>query len=281
MFERFTEKARRAVFFARYEASQFGSPVIDTEHMLLGVMREDKTLLHRFIGPLDFEKRFRQEIEKLNPRRERIPTSVEIPLAQGAREILIQAGEEADKLAHAYIGTEHLLLGVLRQKNSLGATLLTSLGANPEAIRKKVAEDVNSGIPIARPARAAAILIFRPFLDALREGPARAIAGFFDEHSQLIDASGKRWVGRDQIEGASEVLFAPFAKKNAGYRLEETIDSPPGTKVVLVLWEFASGSGERSSSMLHMSIVLAPTPEAWRIVLVQLTPCLPPFTPRI
>jgi ketosteroid isomerase-like protein len=281
MFERFTEKARRAVFFARHEASLYGSPVIDSEHMLIGVMREDKTLLHRLIGPLDFEKRFRQEVEKLTPRRERIPTSVEIPLTQGAREILLLAAKEADKLGHAYIGTEHLLLGVLRQNNSLGATLLASLGANLEAVRKKVAEDINAGIPVARPARASAILVVRPFLDALREGPVPAVIRFFDEHSQFIDASGKRWAGRDQIEGTSEALFAPFAKKNAGYRLEETIDSPPGTKVVLVLWEFGAASGERSSSMLHMSIVLAPTPEAWRIVLVQLTPCLPPFAPRI
>ncbi len=250
MFERFTEKARRAVFFARHEASQYGSPILDTEHLLLGIMREDKTVVHRLIGPLDFEKRFRQEVEKLTSRRERIPTSVEIPVTQGAREILILAAKEADKLGHAYIGTEHLLLGVLRQNNSVGATLLASLGGNLEAIRKKVGEDINAGgMPVARAARAAAILVVRPFLDALREGPTPAVIRFFDEHSQLIDASGKRWAGRDPIEGASEALFAPFAKKNAGYRLEETIDSRPGTKVVLVLWEFAAASGERSSSM--------------------------------
>jgi ketosteroid isomerase-like protein len=237
-------------------------------------------LLYRFIGPLDFEKRFRQEIEKLNPRRERISASVEIPVTNGAREILILAAEEADKLSHAYIGIEHLLLGVLRQKNSLGATLLTSLGGNLEAIRKKVAADIKAdGIPVVRSARVSAISVVRPFLDALREGLAPAIASFFDERSQFIDASGKRWAGRNQIEAASEALFAPFAKKNAAYRLEETIDSPLGTKVVLVLWEFAAASGARSSSMLHMSVFFAATPQGLRIVLIQLTPCLPPFAP--
>lgn len=280
MFERFTEKARRAVFFARYEASQYGSRVIDTEHMLLGIMREDKALLHRFIGPLDFETRIREEIERLVPRRERISNSVEVPLSQDSKKILILAAEEAEKLGHMHIGTEHLLLSTLHLKDSLAATLLGSLGGNLEAIRKKVAEDIHAeDPPVVRPARVSAVVFVRPFLDALREGPALAIASFFDAHSQFIDASGKRWAGRNQIEAAGEALFAPFAKKNAAYRLEETIDGLPGTKVALVLWELAAASIERSSSMLHMGIVLAATPEGWRIVLVQVTPCLPSFAP--
>jgi ketosteroid isomerase-like protein len=241
-------------------------------------MREDKALLHRFIGPLDFEKRFREELGKRTPPRERIPISIEIPLTQGAKEILILAAEEAEKLSHAYVGPEHLLLGILRLKNYLAATLLASLGANLETIRKRLAEEIDAeGPPGLPPARVSSMVVVRPFLDALREGPALAVTNFFDACSQFVDASGKRWAGRNQIEAASEALFAPFAKKNAAYRLEETIDSPVGTKVALVLWELAAASIERSSSMLHMSIVLAATPEGWRIALVQLTPCLFPL----
>jgi ATP-dependent Clp protease ATP-binding subunit ClpC len=80
MFERYTEKARRLIFFARYEASDYGSPFIETEHILLRLMREDHARMLRVVSPLDFPRRFRKEIERLIPPRERISTSVEVPV---------------------------------------------------------------------------------------------------------------------------------------------------------------------------------------------------------
>jgi len=82
MFERYTEKARRVIFFARYEASQFGAPAIEPEHLLLGLMREDKTLTGRFFPRAQITiESIRREIEGRTLLRERIPTSVELPLA--------------------------------------------------------------------------------------------------------------------------------------------------------------------------------------------------------
>src|SRR5881397_1641271 len=77
VFERYTEKARRVIFFARYEASQYGSPYIETEHLLLGIMREDRALVKQFLGQSNAESEIRAEIEKHIPPRERISTSVE------------------------------------------------------------------------------------------------------------------------------------------------------------------------------------------------------------
>lgn len=83
MFERYTEKARRVIFFARYEASQFGAPAIEPEHLLLGLMREDKTLTGRFFPRAQITiESIRREIEGRTLLRERIPTSVELPLAR-------------------------------------------------------------------------------------------------------------------------------------------------------------------------------------------------------
>ncbi len=82
MFERYTEKARRVIFFARYEASQFGAPAIEPEHLLLGLMREDKTLTGRFFPRAQVSiESIRKEIEGRTLRREKISTSVELPLA--------------------------------------------------------------------------------------------------------------------------------------------------------------------------------------------------------
>jgi ATP-dependent Clp protease ATP-binding subunit ClpC len=79
MFERFTEKGRRVIFFARYEASEFGSPTIESEHLLLGIIKEDKALTHRFLPSNDSVESIRQRIRAQTPVREKIPTSADLP----------------------------------------------------------------------------------------------------------------------------------------------------------------------------------------------------------
>jgi len=109
MFERYTEKARRVIFFARYEASQFGAPAIEPEHLLLGLMREDKTLTGRFFPRAQVSiESIRKEIEGRTLLREKISTSVELPLAPETKHVLAYAHEESDRLQHRHIGTEHL-----------------------------------------------------------------------------------------------------------------------------------------------------------------------------
>src|SRR5579863_1069989 len=136
MFERYTEKARRIVFFARYEASEFGSPTIETEHLLLGILREDKTLANRFLSLNDSVASIRQRIRALTPVREKISTSVDLPLSHESKRVLAYSAEEAETLKHAYIGPEHLLLGLLREENCLAASLLRERGLAIEKIRE-------------------------------------------------------------------------------------------------------------------------------------------------
>ena len=80
MFERYTEKARRCIFFARYEASQYGSAWIETEHLLLGILREVNDLSPWFPGKKGIEQEIRADIERQIPSREHLSTSIEIPL---------------------------------------------------------------------------------------------------------------------------------------------------------------------------------------------------------
>jgi ATP-dependent Clp protease ATP-binding subunit ClpC len=117
MFERYTEKARRVIFFARYEASQFGSPYIESEHVLLGIVREDKPLTNRFLRAEVAS--IRKQVETQTTTRENTATSVDLPLSNESKRVLAYAGEEAERLAHKHIGTEHLLLGLLREEKCL------------------------------------------------------------------------------------------------------------------------------------------------------------------
>ncbi|MGH9943055.1 MAG: ATP-dependent Clp protease ATP-binding subunit [Pyrinomonadaceae bacterium] len=139
MFERYTEKARRVIFFARYEASQFGAPAIEPEHLLLGLMREDKTLTARFLARAHASlEAIRKEIEGRAPLREKISTSVELPLAPETKRVLAHAHEESDRLQHRHIGTEHLLLGLLREERSMAAEILYERGLRLAAVREEV-----------------------------------------------------------------------------------------------------------------------------------------------
>ncbi|PYS44447.1 MAG: ATP-dependent Clp protease ATP-binding subunit ClpC [Acidobacteria bacterium] len=145
MFERYTEKARRVIFFARYEASQFGAPAIEPEHLLLGLMREDKTLTGRFFPRAQITiESIRREIESRTLLRERIPTSVELPLAPETKRVLHYSHEESDRLQHRHIGTEHLLLGLLREERSMAAQILFERGLRLAAVRDEIARQTGA-----------------------------------------------------------------------------------------------------------------------------------------
>ena len=96
MFERHTDKARRAIFFARYEASLLGSPRVEAEHLLLGLVREDKSLTKQFLQSDESLESIRRRIEQHTPARERLATSVDLPMSQGCKTALAYAAEEAD-----------------------------------------------------------------------------------------------------------------------------------------------------------------------------------------
>jgi hypothetical protein len=123
MFERYTEKARRTIFFARYEAIQFGSPYIDTEHILLGMLREDNALISQLLPSADFDS-IRKQIASHVPARAKVAASIDLPLTNESKRVLAYAAEEADRMASRYIGNEHLLLGLTREKNFYAAQIL-------------------------------------------------------------------------------------------------------------------------------------------------------------
>src|SRR5450755_3935280 len=140
MFERCTEKARRVISFARYAASQSGSPNIETEHLLLGLLREDQALLtNRFLRSDASVEFIRKQIEGHTAIREKISTSVDLPLSIECKRVLAYAAEEAERLSHKHIGTEHLLLGLLREEKCFAAEILHERGLRLSTIREELA----------------------------------------------------------------------------------------------------------------------------------------------
>jgi ATP-dependent Clp protease ATP-binding subunit ClpC len=135
MFEHYTEKARRAIFFARYEASQFGSREIEPEHLLLGVVRQSGEMKHRLNGDS-----MREAVGRLLPHLKQISTSIDLPLTVSAKRVLAFSAEEAKRLSHDYIDVPHLVLGLLREEDTHAARLIREAGCTLEDLRKETAE---------------------------------------------------------------------------------------------------------------------------------------------
>ena len=151
MFERYTERARRVLFFARYEASQLGSISIETEHLLLGLIREGKGLTSRIFARSHLSlETIRKEIEGRTVFREKVSTSVEIPFSTETKRVLQHAAEEADRLLHNYIGTEHLLLGILREDRSVAASILSEKGMRLSTVREDIVQLLNEKTTLTR-----------------------------------------------------------------------------------------------------------------------------------
>ena len=132
MFERYTEKARRIIFFGRYEASQFGSP------LAAGLLREDKALANRFLRSHAAVESIRKQIERHTAPGESVSTSVDLPLSHECKRVLAYGAEEAERLNHEYIGTAHLLLGLLREEKCFAAQLLREQGLTLDSVREQV-----------------------------------------------------------------------------------------------------------------------------------------------
>lgn len=138
MFERFTEAARRSVFFARYDASSLGTPYINTEHLLLGVLREDKALVRQVLPNINHESTYQDIAARMAPRAKKLPTHVDLPLTEDAQEALKWAMKEADHLNTPSIGTEHMLLGLVQDGKYPAAKLLSRFGIDPQSLRKRI-----------------------------------------------------------------------------------------------------------------------------------------------
>jgi ATP-dependent Clp protease ATP-binding subunit ClpC len=139
MFERYTEKARRVIFFARYEASQFGSPYIEPHHLLLALLREIRGFFQPWLKSHEAFEAIRKRCEATFPANPRISTAVDLPLSHESKKILVYADEESRRLGHEQIHPEHMVLALLREETSQPAEILRRYGMELDAVRREVA----------------------------------------------------------------------------------------------------------------------------------------------
>jgi ATP-dependent Clp protease ATP-binding subunit ClpC len=203
MFERYTEQARRALFFARYESSTLGVRSIETEHLLLGLLREHHGLVTRLFERTSVSvDALRAEAGATRPG-ESFATSVEIPFSEDTKRALVGAAEEADREEVSYIGTEHLLLGLLRDPSTRAGAILAANGLQLDVARKHLVQ-LRAGPDQPSPRRTPAEMV--RVIDEIRQLVSRlvqlAMSGERSER-KVIDLADQIERGLDRLKPES------------------------------------------------------------------------------
>jgi ATP-dependent Clp protease ATP-binding subunit ClpC len=259
MFERYTDKARRAVFFARFEASQFGSPKIEPEHLLLGLLREDKAFAARLPHPRPSMESVRKQIEGRTTVGEKVATSVDLPLSLECERALAYAVEEAERLSHKHIGTEHMLLGLLREEKFFAAEILSSWGlrlstmreelsqleknpaiGNPPAETSVPSEETMPAVPFrpraTKPAASRLLSEFsRDLSQAATENRLDPLIGRENELERVVHILCRRTKNNPVLIGEPGVGKAALVKGLAGRMASGNVPSPLVDKHILAL----------------------------------------------
>jgi len=145
MFERFTERARKVVYLAQQEAVRLGHNVVGTEHLLLGLVAEGEGVAAKALESMNIDLvKIRQEIERIIGIGETNPFG-EVPFTPRAKRVLELAVDEGRQMGHNYVGTEHILLGLIREGEGVAAQVLKNLGADLDKVRKQVISLLGGG----------------------------------------------------------------------------------------------------------------------------------------
>ncbi len=157
MFERFTDRARKVMALANQEAQRFNHEYIGTEHILLGLVKEGSGVGANVLKNLDVDlRKVRLEVEKLVKSGPDMVTMGKLPQTPRAKKVIEYAIEEARSLNHNYVGTEHLLLGLLREQDGVAAQVLMNLGLKLEDVREEVLNLLGAGLENEEASAAAA-----------------------------------------------------------------------------------------------------------------------------
>ena len=196
-FEKFSERARRVLTIAQEEARQMNHSYIGTEHILLGLAREEEGVAAKVLTSLGVSlNKVRSAVEFISSRGER-PSTGETGLTPRAKRVIELAIDEARQLVHNYIGTEHLLLGLLREGEGVAAGVLDSLGVTLERARAETAQVLSQGVPRSKVGRGASRT---PVLDQLgvdltaaaRSGKLDPVIGRVKEIERVIQILSRR-----------------------------------------------------------------------------------------
>ncbi|TDI89727.1 MAG: ATP-dependent Clp protease ATP-binding subunit [Chloroflexi bacterium] len=277
-FEKFSERARRVLSLAQEEAQRFNHNYIGTEHILLGLVRETEGVAARVLSNLNVELvKVRSAVEFIIGRGER-PTPGEIGLTPRAKKVIELAVDEARRLNHHYIGTEHLLIGLMREGEGVAAGVLESLGVSLEKVRdetNRIIQSQSSGQSGGAPASPRASRT--PTLDELgvdltkraSDGELDPVIGRKNELQRVIQILSRRTKNNPVLIGEPGVGKTAIVEKLAALVVEGDVpDTLKGKRVVtLDMGALVAGTKYRGEFEERLKKVIAELKQAGNCVL--------------
>jgi uncharacterized protein (TIGR02246 family) len=269
MFERYTEQARRVIFFARFEASHYGSRTIETEHLLLGLLKAGPP--PAALREAGTPESIRVDVEARITPGEPFPGSVEVPLSVESKNVLNYAADSAEQLGHSRVEPVHFLLGILREEQCLAAKILRERGLQGSDVERDATRlgKENPGRPGVATAVHAQKAILR-MLEAWSARDARKVAGFFTSDGLLTDLQGDLWTGPDGTEEALAKFFAKWGGTAASGELTDLRSIRTEAWLATVTWKTNKKTKGRASPTLRLIAVFTHARGDWRIVWAHL-----------
>ncbi|HXW57788.1 MAG TPA: Clp protease N-terminal domain-containing protein [Candidatus Cybelea sp.] len=287
MFERYTEEARRVIFFSRYEAGQYGSRQIHSEHLLLGLLREGHSLAHLVLPNSESRDSIRREIESASQAPERVRT-IEMPLSEESKQILMLAAKESEALGQRFVHPGHILLGILGEENCLAARLLASRGVRLAQVRDKISDHISReegmnatsrGSWRTGPAERLTFQISSPgtlgpavdqFVESWVKRDPKRLAALFTPYGQFWDVRGELWLTPTQVEKGLAAHFASSEPQELSPDIRDVKLVTGEVSVATLVWEPQGESKKHSSAALRMVLVFRDAHPGWLIMSAHL-----------
>ena len=275
MFNRFTERARRVILLAREEAKRLDHDYLGTEHILLGLIREGEGVGATALQNLGLDlAQVRQEVEKAVGRGGGALFLGQIPFTPRAKKVLELAVTEAKKLGHNYIGTEHLLLGLIKEGEGVAAQILTNLGANLEKVREEVVNLLGvEKVPfqqVAQPSKTPTLDRFgRDLTQLARNGELDPVIGREKEIERVIQILSRRTKNNPVLIGEAGVGKTAITEGLAQKIVQGSLPEPLLNKrvVTIELGGIVAGTKYRGEFEKRMERILNEIRKAKNIIL--------------
>lgn len=244
MFERYSESARRALFFARYAVTQLGGATIEPEHLVLGVLGGSPQVLLRFVRGTEDAEALRARLEAASEQPKRVSDRVEIPFSAEAKAVLERTPVEADDLNNHWIRPEHIVLGVIVKTDGAATRALREAGVDPHAIRDYLR--VKAGDKDDEPAAQSSPRVARQWKGVVKPG----LADQYVRHLQRETLASLRGtpgfvyatILRREIEDGTEFLVTTYwhsldaIKAFAGEDVTRAV-VPPAAQALMVRYD--------------------------------------------
>jgi uncharacterized protein (TIGR02246 family) len=271
VFERFTEKARRVVFFARYEACDSGSQIIEMDHLILGMLREAPGL---FVAQDGTPKRtaIEAKIRLRLTKGPRISVSIDIPLSTECKQLMGRAVDEAGRWGSRHVDVEHFVGAMLRQRDSSAARLLEEAGITAENFITSQSATAAAGLATAESLKKALHQVFKAMEFLWNEQESFGFASLFTATGQLIDVAGAVWNGQQAIPEAI-YAFDRLAMEFVTIKMKDDFHQLIGDRHALsrVTWDVELRESGRKVGSVLSSFVSESTEAGWKIVLAHNT----------